>query len=225
MTNKPEQQGYERYIAARYAWNEAYGTYIEREKHWRRVAVISLILATIAAAGLILIASQNQIIPYIVEVDRNQHPLHVYSPEQPQEPTEHQTKAILARFVENWRSVTSDPELQRKAINNLYAHLTDSTQAANRLNDWFREHGPFQRAQAELVKITVQSVLLISSNSWRVDWVETLRDPLALQPPEEVPFSATLGIKRGRVTEQMVFNNPLGVFVVRLDWQKENTAL
>jgi type IV secretion system protein VirB5 len=58
------------YLAARQEWNERYGSYIAQAYAWRLTALIALVIAAIATGGLVLIASQSQVVPYVVKVDR-----------------------------------------------------------------------------------------------------------------------------------------------------------
>ena len=58
------------YLAGRREWNERYGDYIARARSWRAVAILALLIAVIASAGLVHVASQSRIVPYIVRVDK-----------------------------------------------------------------------------------------------------------------------------------------------------------
>lgn len=213
-------KGFDNYTEAITAWREQYGSFVEREMLWRKIAVATLIIAGIAVAGLVVMSTQNKIIPYIVEVDANARPVSV-TQASVISPTQVQIKATIARFIENFRTITQDRELQHKAVADVYAHLTANTPAANRIDRHFRANDPFQRAVQETVRVTIQSVLSISDSSWRVKWIELIQDALATAAPVSKTFGATLVTKQGQVTEKMIYSNPLGLFVTDIDWQEE----
>src|SRR5438046_10757019 len=57
------------YLAARHTWNERYLTLATSIRNWQLIAA-GLLLTTLGlGAGLVYVTSQQQVVPYIVEVD------------------------------------------------------------------------------------------------------------------------------------------------------------
>ena len=75
--NKQTEHHSSPYLNGRREWNERYGSYISSMKMWRWVALLSLVVAAIAVAGTVHLASQNKLIPYVVEIDKEGNILNV----------------------------------------------------------------------------------------------------------------------------------------------------
>ena len=87
-------------------------------------------------------------------------------------------KASVIKFVEAWRSVSSDAWLQRKQIFDAYAFIARADPAYVTLSEYWQkaENEPFARAEKETVSVEVKSVLPVTDNSYQIEWVETIRD-------------------------------------------------
>ena len=57
------------YLAARKEWDERYGDLISRARNWRAVAFLFGAIALAAVGGMIVIAKQAKVVPYVVAVD------------------------------------------------------------------------------------------------------------------------------------------------------------
>ncbi len=58
------------YLNARREWNERYGDYIAQARNWRVAAILALGIALLSSGGLVYVAGQSQIVPYVVRVDK-----------------------------------------------------------------------------------------------------------------------------------------------------------
>src|SRR5437879_12309110 len=57
------------YLAARKEWDERYGDLISRARNWRAAFFVAAVIALLAVGGMIVIARQARVIPYVVAVD------------------------------------------------------------------------------------------------------------------------------------------------------------
>ena len=57
------------YLAARKEWDERYGDLISRARNWRVAFFVAAAIAFLAVGGMIVIAKQARIVPYVVAVD------------------------------------------------------------------------------------------------------------------------------------------------------------
>lgn len=213
--------GFDEYLAGRREWNERYGSHITQAKQWRSVALVAMGVSVCAVLGIVILASQSRIIPYVIEVDGKSRPIQSYPADQIPAPSATIEKATLARWLIDWRTVTSDPELQKKAATSVYAHLGANSQAYNQLTAWYRENNPFERASKLTVRAEVNNILTVSSTSWRIQWVEYHQDRLANNPPTTLSFTAVLTTTYGQVDETQLLNNPIALFVTSLDWSQD----
>lgn len=212
------------YVAARREWNERYGSYIATAKMWRGVAVASLVIAAVAVGGVVHFASQNKLIPYVVEVNADGNTVQVYEADKMMPADRRVVRAQLAQFVQDVRSVSSDAAVQRRAIERAYAHLSADMPAYTAVNTWMRQNVPFERAKEQTVVVEVRQVLPLSENTWRIEWIERprSRNGEAMQPTKWTG-TATV-VTGGDVDARTIMFNPVGLYVREFDWSRDLSA-
>jgi type IV secretion system protein VirB5 len=194
------------YLAARQEWTERYGSYVAQAYAWRLTALIALIIAALSTGGLVLIASQSQVVPYVVKVDRLGTAIAVDRADRADRPDEAVIVAQLARWVTAVRSVYADAGAQRALVKEGYAMINRRGDAFGALNDHMRAHDPFERAKTETVSVEVESVLPISGDSWRLEWREDVRGR----------DGARLGSSQRQATVNISFNPPRDEATLRM---------
>lgn len=212
------------YLAARREWNERYGSYIAAAKMWRGVAVTSLVIAAVSVGGVVHFASQNKLIPYVVEVNADGDTLQVYQASQMLPADRRVVRAQLAQFIQDVRSVSSDVAVQRRSIERAYAHLSGDLPAYTAINTWFRLNVPFERARNETIVVEVRQVLPLSDNTWRIEWIERprSRNGEAL-PPTRWTGTANI-VTGGEVDARTIMFNPVGLYIREFDWSRDYAA-
>lgn len=218
---KETQQVSSPYLLARREWNERYGSYIAQAKVWRGIALTSLVIAAVAVGGVVYFASQNKLIPYIVEVGGDGQPLKAYYAEEAQTLDQRIVRAQLAQFVQDMRSVSTDVAVQRRAVERAYAHLSADMPAYTAVNEWFRQNVPFKRATDETVVVEVRQVLPLSDKTWRIEWVERPRS----RNGESMPATRWTGtatiVNSGELNPQTLLYNPTGLYIKDFDWSRD----
>ncbi len=208
------------YLAAKREWNERYGDFIKQRDSWRRSALVSWAIAGIAVAGLAYSAGQNHIKPYIIATDKLGAPTYMGPAVAAERPGADNIRAELARWIGNVRLVTPDVELQRKAINDSYALLSQGTAALQTVGEYLHGNDPFERARRETVDIEVVSVLPLAGNTWRIEWREIVRgrdgSVTATRPMQANVVIAVSPPK----DESTAFVNPMGIYVNSLSWSE-----
>lgn len=208
------------YLQARQEWLERYGEFIVAARTWKWVACLSLGIAMIATTGIVYIGSENHIIPYIVEVDKLGAAHAAGRADIAFTPDTRMIRSQLAHFVVDIRSVYPDVAAERKLIDEAYAMLNKNGAAYNTLNDYFRLNDPFKRAQDQTINVTVESVLPISADTWRVEWTEETRGRDGkLIDSQEWQASITLSIFPPTSDEQ-ILANPIGLYVNNISWSQ-----
>lgn len=206
------------YMLARAEWNERYGSYIAQRDAWRMAALAALGVAALAVGGFIYDRSRSHVVPYIVEVDKLGDALAIARADVATPIAPNIIRAQLARWIVEVRSVYMDVAAQRHVIQDAYAMIDRNGAAYQAANEWFADHDPFKRASGELVGVQVESVLPISSNTWRIEWREEKRSRdgtlLSRQPWQAV---ATINIVPP-TTEAAILVNPTGLFVEAFSW-------
>jgi type IV secretion system protein VirB5 len=164
---------------------------------------------------------QSRITPYVVEVDAFGETRTVAPAVQSYDPTDAQIAWHLSRFVENVRSVSTDPVLVRQNWLDAYAFVTD--RAAAFLNEYARTHDPFAEIGTRSVSVQVTSVVRASDASFQVKWIEEVYVRGSRTRTTRWTAILTTVIREPR-TEAALRENPLGIFVTAIDWSRELDA-
>ena len=206
------------YMAARAEWNERYGSYIAQAHAWRLTALTSLAVAFVAVAGVVWIGAQNRVVPYVVQIDKLGDALAISRADIAAPVDTRLIRAGLARWIEDVRTVYLDVAAERTMVTEAYAMVNRNGAAAQQLNDWFSQHDPFKRAQTEMVGVSVESVLPISGNTWRVEWREDRhsRDGTT-DPPAHWQATVTVSVNPP-TNDATILVNPAGLYVDSFDW-------
>ena len=223
--NKQQQSAVNPYLDARREWNERYGSYISRARAWQLIGFLSLLLGLAGVAGIIYFASQNKLIPYVVQVD-SQGAVQAVSSVQaqviPPDLMSNIERYQVAQFIQDVRSVSPDTAVEKLAIDRAFTHLSAAYPANDAVSEWFKANHPFKRAATETVAVAIKQVIALSAKTFRVEWVETARSRKPGQVPVETSMTATVSFMNGgKVTEQNLLHNPTGLFITDLDWQKQ----
>ena len=213
------------YLDGRREWNERYGDYISRERSWKLVAMLSSFVSLAAVAGLIYIGSQSKFVPFVVGVD-DLGRAQAYGAVSPTDKADPRIiKASVIKFVEAWRSVSSDAWLQRKQIFDAYAFIARADPAYVTLSEYWQtaENEPFARAEKETVSVEVKSVLPVTDDSYQIEWVETLRDRRGKQKGEPQRYRGSVTWTQGEVAqidERALWVNPFQIYFPTVAWSK-----
>lgn len=206
------------YVRAKNEWMERYGSYIAQAKNWRMAFFAMAAISVILTGGNIYQASQNKVIPYIVEVDSLGRGRFVQLAPPAASGHEMIKRFWLSEFITNARSVTADGVAMKAMIDKAYT-VADAA-ARNRLEDWHRRSSPFERARETLVSVQVNSVLSTSPTSFQVDWTEDVRgtDGYIIRTEQwrghfTLSVSAISNEKEARI-------NPFGIRVADFSWQR-----
>lgn len=126
----------------------------------------------------------------------------------------------LSGFIQNWRTVTADFDLQKRMVNKLSAYTTEA--AKGQLREWYEKNNPYQRAKSgKLVQVEIRGLPMpVSKNAWRVEWTETSRGHTGVLLTSET-FEATVSVKiQPPITENQVLLNPGGILITEVSFAK-----
>ena len=208
------------YLAARQEWLERYGDYIAQARAWRITAILALLVAALACGGLVMLMRQSRVVPYVVKVDRLGAALAVERADEAARPDAAIIKAQLARWATAVRSVYVDAAAQRALIREAYGMINRLGSAYGALNDYMREHDPFERAKTETVSVEVDSVLPIAGESWRLEWREEVRGRDGTRG-SSTQYQATVILSFSPPTEEAEIRlNPSGLYINDFHWAK-----
>jgi type IV secretion system protein VirB5 len=220
LAPRPSPEWREAYRHGRQEWLERYGDYIAAARSWRRIAFLAIAEALIATGGLIIVATQGQVVPYVVQVDKLGAVAALDRADRMAQPETPLIVAQIGRWITAVRSVYADAAAQRALINEGYAMINRLGEAYGALNEHMRASDPFERARSETVSVTVQSVLPLAGSTWRVEWREDVRPRDGSAPvSSQYQASITIGFSPPR-DEATLRANPLGLYVNAFSWAK-----
>ena len=176
------------YLAARYEWNERYGSYVRAATAWRTIGLVSMTMAVIGFGYALYQSTQVKLVPYIVEVDQLGN------------------------------SAAGGFPAQIEYTNQTYAMLRRQDPSTEKVNAWFRNNSPFDQAREKTVSVEINNVVALSNQSYQIDWTEIERDrqgrelqtrrwrgvaTVTLSPPQD---------------EAIIRLNPIGLYLADFDW-------
>lgn len=210
------EKGGSPYLNGREEWLERYGSYISRAAQWRMAAFICLIITVVSISGNVIQASQVKTVPYIIEVDKLGNVGAVARADRASATPKRLIQAEIAKCISDWRTVTADVELQQKMIERLSFFMAGSAKGV--LRQWYEANNPYEIAKSgKLVHVQIKGLPLpVSSDSYRVEWVETVRSHAGVLLDSHT-YEATVTIQVNPPTvDAVLLRNPGGVYITSL---------
>lgn len=208
------------YFDGRKEWMERYGDFIKGKRNWQIVAFISLFISLISVLGLIYIGSQNKLVPYVVRVDKLGQTQGFGKAVQIKFDSVLIRKSNLADFVENWRSLWGNIEVQKKFIFDTYKFIKPNSDAYSLVSREYKKEEPFQKLQSQRVHVKIKSILKMSKDNYQVDWTEEVTSKSGKLLGED-NYKGLFTIEHiDPVTEQDFLDNPMGNFVTEIHYNK-----
>lgn len=223
---------YEQYTEV---WERRQGGMLRQARNWRWVAVGSLLLNGYLSYSLHDVAMRTTIHPYVIEVSEAGMVRAVGKVDkEPYEPNIRAVTRDLRLFIEYVRSLPSDPVVFQRNWKRAWLHLTGTGQKI--LKAYGEENRPWDMLGKVFVSVEVLSVLPNtpeSPRSYRVEWQETLYD--ARNPADKITtrydgnffllmqdYDSLKKSVDGNTLEDLMQENPLGVFIHTFTWTKKN---
>ena len=211
------------YQAQQRTWNERYNIHEQNAKRWRLTAFGCIGLAAIAISMLGYDDSLSKYVPYIVERDHLGDGMPIGAAERtyPLDPRVIQTE--INRWIRDVRTTSVDAQNEKTLAWEAYHHTNKHGPASGQLDDWFKTHDPFARAQNEIVTVTTISTLPIDPTNWKTwtaKWKEDVRTRNgSLVSSENKEMTIVVSHIQPKTDEEFK-NNSSGIFVDSFDWTK-----
>ena len=213
------------YIRGRAEFDSVFGDLAKGKRNWQLVAFSALGIGFVLAGGLIAVATQSRITPYVVEVDRLGGAQAFGPADQLKAIDQRVIVSQHTRFVRDIRTVLGDPAGQADLIKRAYAYVDQKTTPF--LNAYFTSPDNDPRILGKditrLVEITsilaVPSSVSDGSQTWKVSWTESLLPRAGGGAAAE---SAWEGYFTTRITPPTTLDritvNPLGLYITSINW-------
>lgn len=135
----------------------------------------AIVVAVILAYGVVAMALQNRVVPYVVEVDGNSEVARVTRADVAEKPTDHMVAASMRLFLIGARTVFLDRRAQQMQMNTAYSMILAGSPAYKSMEDFHTVNNPYEKSKTETVEVAVTSVPKISDDTWQVEWTETTK--------------------------------------------------
>lgn len=207
------------YINGRREWMERYGDYIKAAHNWRLAALGTTLTSVALAVGLTTVATQSHVQPYVVKLADDGKVVSVEPAKAVTSYDQVVVRGALMRWVEDWRLTTVDYAAQKRAVERVYAMLTQ--QAAGKINEYYRAHDPFERAKAERVFPVVKAITPLGGKLYQVEWEERIMSATTGGTLKTEKYKANIRVKvQPAHDEETVLRNPLGIWIEDIEWAR-----
>ena len=183
-------------------------------------------MLSVAFGGMMMwMSSQNKVIPYIVQVDKQGYAVAIKSSEQGAVADTRVIVATLGGFFVNFKTVITDMSSQKRMVNDVYSYLAKGSAAETFVSHYYQEHNPFVATQDRnryTVQVEIRSIVRSGSNdkSWQVLWSEEKLEQGTII--ERTDWRAIVSIAVSPVRElSEVLQNPLGIFITDINMAQD----
>ena len=209
------------YLSARAEYGDRYGAAVNEAARWRQIALFLLLLSLAFGGMMIWMSTQNKVVPYVVQVDRQGYSVAIKSAEEGSALDNRIVIAALARFFSNFKTIVSDTYAQRAMVNGVYDYIARDSSAEGVVNNYYRNNNPFTGGDYT-TQVDVKSVLAIGGGgkSWQVLWTENIIRRGEVTGSTE--WRAIVTIDNSPVLDLAdVIKNPLGIYITELNMAQD----
>lgn len=216
----PPAPPYNPYFAARKEWDERYGDLITRARNWRLIAVLLAMVALVQGGGLVYLAGQSKVVPFVVAIDSLDRVVASGPAQRSNAANERLIRAALYQWIGDLRMVTTDGVAQRRAIDHVYSMIGSGTAAQVQISEFYSQDPPASRAQHETCSAEVKAVFSTSDKTFQVEWSETTRS-LNGQVLAQQNWKGSVTITVNPPSDERLARvNPLGIYVTAVSWSR-----
>ena len=213
------------YLSARKEYSDRYGSAVKDAARWRQISILMVLLCLAFGGTMMWLASQNKVVPYIVQVDKQGYAVAIKSAREGSIADTRVVVAALGGFFVNFKTVVTDVASQRRMVNDVYSYLAKNSSAETSVSQYYKEHNPFIATQDKreyTIQVEIRSIVRSGGDdkSWQVLWAEEKVDQGAII--ERTEWRALVSVVVSPVRElEEVLKNPLGIFITEINMAQD----
>ncbi len=181
---------------------------------WRRVAFVAGALSMLLALMLVASAGRASAVSHTVAVERLTPADASGQTGRNVQASEAQVAYALSRFIEDIRSLSTDPVVVRTKWTRAFEMVTN--QGAQILNDFGRDSGRLTSIGARAIIAKVTSVVRASAASLEIHWTESAFENGALISSQRLAAVVTIALRAP--TDAPLRTNPFSIYVHDISW-------
>ena len=208
------------YLSARKEYSDRYGSAVKDAARWRQISILMVMLCIAFGVAMMWLASQNKVVPYIVQVDKHGYAVTIKSAQEGSVADTRVVVAALGGFFVNFKTVVTDVASQRRMLNDVYSYLAKNSSAETAVSQYYKEHNPFVATQDKreyTVQVEIRSIVRSGGDdkSWQILWTEEKVDQGAVIESTEWRAIVSVAISPVRELAE-VLKNPLGIYITEI---------
>ena len=213
------------YLSARKEYSDRYGSAVKDAARWRQISILMVLLCLAFGGAMMWLASQNKVVPYIVQVDKHGYAVAIKSAQEGSIADTRVIVAALGGFFVNFKTVITDVASQRRMVNDVYAYLAKNSSAEASVSQYYKEHNPFVATQDKreyTVQVEIRSIVRSGGNnkSWQVLWTEEKIDQGTIIESTEWRAIVSVAISPVRELDEVI-KNPLGIYITEINMAQD----
>lgn len=212
------------FLRGRAAWNDMYGSLVERNRKNFTVSVLLAIALLASVIGIIHMGSQSKIQPFMVQVGQNGDIVDVSSAEKAPDITEKIIKYFLQKFVINMHSISGDNIVQKQMLAFVYSSVNTSgnSNAMNILKSFIQNNNPFTLNSQFTNQVNISSLYPISKDSYQITWEEVKRT-IDGKLVSKNYYTGQIAYKFAPSSGENFTYNPFGIYITNMAWSQVQT--
>ena len=213
------------YLSARKEYSDRYGSAVKDAARWRQISILMVLLCIAFGVAMMWLASQNKVVPYIVQVDKHGYAVTIKSAQEGSVADTRVVVAALGGFFVNFKTVVTDVASQRRMLNDVYSYLAKNSSAETAVSQYYKEHNPFVATQDKreyTVQVEIRSIVRSGGDdkSWQILWTEEKVDQGAVIESTEWRAIVSVAISPVRELAE-VLKNPLGIYITEINMAQD----
>ena len=213
------------YLSARKEYSDRYGSAVKDAARWRQISILMVMLCIAFGVAMMWLASQNKVVPYIVQVDKHGYAVTIKSAQEGSVADTRVVVAALGGFFVNFKTVVTDVASQRRMLNDVYSYLAKNSSAETAVSQYYKEHNPFVATQDKreyTVQVEIRSIVRSGGDdkSWQILWTEEKVDQGAVIEITEWRAIVSVAISPVRELAE-VLKNPLGIYITEINMAQD----
>ena len=200
------------YMKAWKKWDARSGAIVAQRRNWMLFAFGSSLIALLVIAMNFYLLTQNQVIPYVIEVSEGGEVRAIGKASQSYRPNDATIKKELSEFLRKIRIISVDPVIVRNNWVNAYGFVTKK--GANFLNEYARKAKPLEQVGKIAVIVNIESTIAVQEGKvYQITWNEEIYLKTGVKEKEK-RFKGIFVIKQIRPKDETQLSiNPLGIYI------------
>lgn len=208
---------------ARREWEECWSHPIAAKRNWQRLALIEAVGLVASVFWIGHLGTLPKQVLYVLERDKSG----AVSYAGPVKPVDMDAGTwdlvkvqALKKFLENWRTVTTDHAAQANDWDRAFMYLGENSQAKEAVAHWYEQNDPIKRSEnGEIVTVQFKTFDVEGPHTYGLWWQETTTS-ISGQPISQKTWRARVVYDLHIPTSDKAREeNSLGVLIHELSWE------